>query len=85
MIPVVNIVNILRHSDKTLSESMQRTFRNTTFQDNKNIHSVDLSSIIKGSLIRSIPLNLNLGSTSAKFTLDNCTIEKNMFIHGTGN
>ena len=84
MIPVVNVVNLLRQTYKDIAENIERTFKNTTFKDNQNIHSVDLFSIIQGSLIRSIPLNINLGSTKSKFTLENCTIQNNMFIGGTG-
>ena len=85
MIPVINVVNLLQQTDEEIAGEMERTFQNITFQANKNIHSVNLLTTIQGSLIRSIPLNSNLGATKSKFTLDNCTIVDNMFIGGIGN
>ena len=85
MIPVVNVVNLLQQKDEEIAKEIERTFQNSTLKDNHNIHSVDLFTIIEGSLIRSIPLNINLDSTKSKFTLDNCTFVDNMFIGGIGN
>ena len=84
MLPIVNIVNILQQHEVLIAEKIERTFRHTTFRNNSNVQSSDSYKFIKGALIRSRPLSINLPQARSKFTLQNCTMTFNTFLNGVG-